>query len=211
MWCTIIWTATEWANFFGQRYHPAAHPAFQKIAQMIYEEQQQSTPRELRENEWHLPLWQDEDNELLSRINYGAVLDLAVNKANNADPFWSKFGNLQEIESVYSMSRFEEFVKQDVATGRCTRVSYLTHHGTRDLIEDILLAVRLSASVPGHWSPFEHCATPADISELSGTPKQFVFDGGGTPYYPDGFCGSYRGWKPYRKFFKNENILEFKK
>lgn len=45
-----------------------------------------------------------------------------------------------------------------VAAGRCARLSYLTHHGKRDVSEDIGLAVKLEAH--GHMSPFEHIATP---------------------------------------------------
>lgn len=43
-----------------------------------------------------------------------------------------------------------------LSTGRCARVSYLTHEGKRDPAADIALHDRLAAS--GHWSPFEHAA-----------------------------------------------------
>lgn len=45
-----------------------------------------------------------------------------------------------------------------IATGRCARVSYLNHDGTRDKFKDIALHDRLLEAQPPHLSPFEHCA-----------------------------------------------------
>lgn len=53
-----------------------------------------------------------------------------------------------------------------ISTGRCARVSYLTHDGRRDITEDIALHDRLAAS--GHWSPFEHVATATTTTNLGG-------------------------------------------
>lgn len=46
-----------------------------------------------------------------------------------------------------------------ISTGRCARVSYLTHFGTRDPDADLQLAIKLKKA--GHMSPFEHVATPS--------------------------------------------------
>lgn len=46
-----------------------------------------------------------------------------------------------------------------ISVARCARVSYLTHEGKATAVrEDIELA--LSLEMNGHWSPFEHQATP---------------------------------------------------
>ena len=47
-----------------------------------------------------------------------------------------------------------------VSAARCARVSYLTQDGRRDVSEDLALYRRLVSAKPGHWSPFEHVATP---------------------------------------------------
>lgn len=47
------------------------------------------------------------------------------------------------------------------SVGRCARVSYLQHDGTRDSARDKALALRLLKN--GHWSPFEHVAAPDAI------------------------------------------------
>ena len=47
-----------------------------------------------------------------------------------------------------------------ISTGRCARVSYLTHEGVRDIAKDVELHDKLcsgpTTGEPGHWSPFEH-------------------------------------------------------
>lgn len=69
-----------------------------------------------------------------------------------------------------------------IATGRCARISYMTHEGDFSPEQDMALHDRLRAAEPGHWSPFEHCATPAR-KNLAGQ-----------------FFANFRGWKSYRAF-----------
>ena len=69
-----------------------------------------------------------------------------------------------------------------VSVGRCARVSYLTHSGTRDVQADIDLHDRLLASK--HFSPFEHVARSG----------KHTGDGGNLGY----------AWTQYRKTLKGE-------
>ncbi|HTD38959.1 MAG TPA: FAD-dependent thymidylate synthase [Candidatus Limnocylindrales bacterium] len=82
----------------------------------------------------------------------------------------------------------EERLKVSVA--RSARVSYLSHAGTRDISKDIELYEKLvGGGANGHWSPFEHVATPlASASEWS---------------------GNFRGWEQYRKRFPQEHASTF--
>ncbi len=73
-----------------------------------------------------------------------------------------------------------------VAVGRCARVSYLTHGGTRDPSADITLHDRLLESA--HLSPFEHPARPMTEAELA----------------ESAWSGNFRGWHPYRKDIPHE-------
>jgi len=81
---------------------------------------------------------------------------------------------------------FFEVLKK-VSVGRCARVSYLTHEGTRDLEKDVELHDKLAATTqsedPGHFSPFEH------VAEALGRPERI---------------GNFVGWRQYRKDFPNE-------
>jgi len=72
-----------------------------------------------------------------------------------------------------------------VAVGRCCRVSYLTHSGTRAPAEDIRLHDDLIRN--GHMSPTEHVAQALDIRNRS---------------------GNFRGWRQYRKTIPNECFPE---
>ena len=82
----------------------------------------------------------------------------------------------------------EERLKISVA--RSARVSYLTHDGSRDHAKDLELYERLvEGGANGHWSPFEHVATPlASAREWS---------------------GNFRGWQQYRKRFAQEHASTF--
>lgn len=86
-------------------------------------------------------------------------------------------------EDIASCNR-EELRRVSVA--RCARVSYLTHDGSRDIQKDLNLFIRLRDN--GHWSPFEHIATP-----LSN---------------PNELHGNFKGWKQYRKIFEKECVKE---
>jgi hypothetical protein len=89
----------------------------------------------------------------------------------------------------------EELMNNDVetlkkiSTGRCARVSYLTHEGKREIEKDIELHDRLcsgpSTGEPGHWSPFEH------VAQALATPER---------------SGNYTGFKQYRKEFETEHF-----
>lgn len=65
---------------------------------------------------------------------------------------------LIQPEELFSLS---DRIK--VSVGRCARVSYLTHEGTRDPAKDIELYERLVAS--GHMSPLEHVARPMRLRQ----------------------------------------------
>lgn len=71
-----------------------------------------------------------------------------------------------------------------ISTGRCARISYLTHHGIHDWSEDIRLHNKLRDD--GHWSPFEHPARPNIVTDPNS----------------GGNFGPW--WAQYRKHFQGE-------
>lgn len=73
-----------------------------------------------------------------------------------------------------------------ISTARCARISYALFKETT-FAQDIELHDRLAAS--GHWSPFEHVATPID-DLLS----------------PVFFPSNFEGWKQYRGIFPLQNV-----
>jgi thymidylate synthase ThyX len=79
----------------------------------------------------------------------------------------------------------DELVK--ISVGRCARVSYLTHAGTRDLAADVTLYERLLES--GHMSPMEHAARPMSAEELGRAE----------------WSGNFQGWIAHRKLIPGES------
>lgn len=147
MWITVVMTATEWQNFFRLRCHPDAEIHFQKIAGMIRDELEASTPVTLEEGEWHLPFIQPDE---IANIN-GYFID--ENGQMKLHPFVPRYIDILPKVSV----------------ARCARVSYLTHEGKRDMEKDLELFDKLvQGSGFGHFSPHEHVAKACSTLVRSG-------------------------------------------
>jgi len=87
-----------------------------------------------------------------------------------------------------------------ISTGRCARVSYLTHDGVRDPNADVALAKdRIQPS--GHMSPFEHVAQALTWSEWDIYAKDMA-DAWIKDRVP---FGNLWGWKQLRKTIENEH------
>lgn len=96
-----------------------------------------------------------------------------------------------------------------VATGRLARVSYLTHDGKRDLIEDIALHDKLIG--PGHWSPFEHVAQAMTREAWMNRMQELIWkcDEAGE-LFDASMIGNFSGWLQYRKTFPPANEMRRK-
>ena len=89
-----------------------------------------------------------------------------------------------------------------VAVSRCARVSYESHTTRRrsTIDEDLALHDRLAAE--GHWSPFEHVATPDYQAESDG--PEFALDYDGWAHAEQ--HGNFVGWRQYRKIRGGEAV-----
>jgi thymidylate synthase ThyX len=63
-WITVVCTATEYPNFFGLRCDSAAQPEIRRAAILALGAYMNSTPRELKQGEWHLPYVLDDERDL---------------------------------------------------------------------------------------------------------------------------------------------------
>lgn len=153
MWITVVMSATEWGNFFRQRCHPDAEIHFQKIAGMIRDSINGSTPVQLNVSEWHLPFFDHDDWTELAAIDDGKRDEMLGGFAIGAS----------------SRAIVDEFSCR-VSTARIARVSYLTHGDTaRDFRKDLALFDRLvNGSGFGHWSPHGHVAQASNEAVRSG-------------------------------------------
>lgn len=135
------------------------------------------------ENFWNLRCHPDAQPEIqLLAIQMREAVDASVPIPLQEGEWHLPLIRPEDREEVASV---EELVK--VAVGRCARVSYLTHAGTRDLGADIALYDRLLES--GHMSPMEHVARPMTQGELNGGE----------------WCGNFQGWCSHRKSIPGED------
>ena len=150
-------TMTDHANLWHQRRHKDAEPHFQRLANLSWEAYHNHMPTYRAPGEWHLPF--------ITAADWADQKHLFQNNFDTRNP-----GALLKV-----------------STGRCARVSYMTHEGKRDLKEDIALHDRLAGSAasgaPMHASPFEHPAMAV---------------GGRTR------IKNFTGWKQYRCLFEYE-------
>lgn len=61
---TVICTATDYDNFFSLRCHPDAQPEIQKLAFMMRDALENSTPKKLQTSEWHIPFIQPDEQHM---------------------------------------------------------------------------------------------------------------------------------------------------
>lgn len=154
MFITVLVSSTNYENWFHLRDHTDAQPEIAFIARAMHQLYDTAQPDVLVEGEWHLPLISfDDEIEVTKERDRGDQFELPI---------------------------AERLCK--ISTGRCARVTHLTHDGKRDLGADVGLHDRLADS--GHWSPFEHVAQAL-----------------ATPTWSGNFCG----WKQYRKTFATEH------
>lgn len=177
MYHTVICTATDWSNFFALRCHPDAQPEIRKISLMMKQIYDASVPKFINYNEWHLPLIQSNE-----KVDYTQIAQ-SIKEDN--------LGNISfDIETA-----------KQISTGRCARISYLTHDGKRDLKADIELYANLSED--GHQSPAEHVARPLSKEEIA----QYRTD-----HEPNKipYVGNFKGWFQFRKEIPFEHDFSLK-
>ena len=136
----------------------AAEIHIQALAEAMWDEYNQSKPKQLNAGEWHIPFGDTfDENELTKILNriypiQPASLNWQINQIND--------------------------LKIKIATARCARLSYMTFEGKIDYEKDIALHDQLLAS--HHMSPFEHCARA--MTDL----EYYSFIKGEVPTYHDG-------------------------
>ena len=199
---TSNWTEEKWQSINTSQ----AEIHIQALAEAMWDARNESTPRQLKSGEWHLPF--------SDKINDG---ELAQVISPNEALIYSNI-SLQELRLKVCVSRY-------------ARLSYMTFDGEIDYEKDIQLHDRLLADK--HMSPFEHCARAmSDLEYFSfikgrypsledstgiinyecypkvGAEMQHIMGFEGVnPKNPDiyGWCNNFRGFIPYRYLIENNN------
>jgi thymidylate synthase ThyX len=160
------------------------------LAEAMWDAYNESTPKELKAGEWHIPFGDD------------IILDKP-----------GKDG------TVFRTSIPQVPLEVLIATARAARTSYTVIQSTEEKLQndepislsqyekDIILHDRLAKS--GHWSCFEHCAKAMNGGEYHLNRKVIDVTKHNTPIPFDGlengWLGNFRGFIQYRKMFENEN------
>lgn len=178
MWHKVICTATDYENFFALRNHPDVEIHMQELAKLMLLAYNASTPKELKDGEWHIPYGDDIDNVKLALLCSDSNYKYNLNEA-----------------------------KVMIATSRCAGVSY-TVIGEDGEVENYekLIKRHDNLSKSGHWSPFEHCAMAmGDTNENLYEDWGRIIKSGNGHKVEYGWCGNFKGFIQYRKMFTNEN------
>ena len=124
----------------------------QALAEAMWDIYNESTPKLLEPNQWHIP--------------FGDKISLEA------------FTNLRRNNLISSEDTFQD-IKTKISVARCARLSYMTFDGKIDYEKDIKLHDDLLKSK--HFSPFEHVAKAPTAKELSGINGGFThLDKGGS-------------------------------
>lgn len=185
---TSNWSEEKWLSINkGQ-----AEIHIMALAEAMWDAKKESTPKELKAGEWHIPF-----DEKIEGMTFFTKTTDAIEGATltwipipGVDPGAKEWRDLQKVK---------------VSTAMCARTSYTIvgkEDKQRSYEADLELHDRLAES--GHWSPFEHCARVMDDMERN----YYYTSTGPTPdKFNSAVLGNFRGFIQYRKMFENENIL----
>lgn len=142
-WVTQIVTATDWDNFDALRIHPDARAEMCKIATMMRDARNASTPLSLKAGEWHLPFV-------------------------GADDYWSVFGG---VDPWAKSTEEGDRMLWMTSAARIARVSIVKHGESRHVKDELSKAEKLMGN--GHMSPFDHPAQCLPTNERVGNLRGF--------------------------------------
>lgn len=197
MWHTAIITSTEWSNFYGLRCPEGDEPDIEFPAQLEMQKIAIMMRNEMRES-------------VPQRLGNGEwhrpLVDINV-----------------DGDAIYKQMKFDTDEQYSLALNqlsarRVARVSFDKHNESEPIADSIEKAEQLVTG--GHWSPFEHIATPLTYGHFSQYPGKVLVPVdeinramlSGDPGYDslreirpaNCWAGNLRGWFSFRKEFVGE-------
>lgn len=151
MYHRVIVSGTCFENYFALRFHNDAEIHISKLAEQMLIEYNASSPKKLREGEWHIP--------------FGDVFDEKKLAAMLVPPA------MMSVDDGIRWNNELTDIKKKIAVARCARISYQNFEGKDDYAADIKLCDRLFGQNPKHLSPTEHVASAMSNSDSSGNFK----------------------------------------
>ena len=163
----------------------------QAIAELMWDAYNESTPKQLKTGEWHIP--------------YGDNID----DGSLREWFWLEYKNADPAYGEYEREKIR------IATARAARLSYTTlgDNPKIDYKADIKLHDRLLEQK--HMSPFEHCTKAMSDEEYASYVKGKLMVDSDDGYYTiegpsmdekleGGWCRNFKGFIQYRHLIENQ-------
>jgi thymidylate synthase ThyX len=155
------------------------------LAEKIYDAMNESTPKQLKPGEWHIPFYEQMDETKLF------VLADQINKKEQTDLCQDPILN-------------KEFTAIKVSIAMAARTSYTLIGDEKELDYEKLnsLYEKLLNQYPPHSSPFEHCCQCLTEEEYNSSFKTVGFKYG-KAITEKGWVNNYHGFKSYRSIIEN--------
>lgn len=193
----------------------------QALAEAMWDAMNESTPKELKAGEYHIPFGDKVTIKDLENLQYelsdipNVAYDLST---DGIRLITGKKGALAFNNAMMKHFGIDPFQKLrlKIATARCARLSYMTFDGEIDYEKDLKLHDTLLES--HHMSPFEHCARAMsdeeyesfrkgkhEVTLMDNTENQYWFieDDSGEK----GWCDNFKGFIPYRYLIENKQEI----
>lgn len=169
--------------------HSQAEIHIQALAEAMWDARNESTPKQLEEGQWHLPFNDKLTNSQLEELQYklSTFPEGMYNIGTDEFPIYgNKKTHILVNNAIQTSVGIDPFInlKLKINVARAARLSYNNHDGEIDYQKDIELHDRLLKSK--HASPMEHCAQCQNN---------------------DKWYANFKGWKSYRKFLEEDNLL----
>lgn len=154
----------------------------QALAEAMWDARNESTPKQLKPGEWHIPFGDQMDPSMLHFLSYDGDHQTE-----------------EELKKAIISNKLK------IAVARCARLSYMTFDGEINYEKDIALHDQLLASK--HASPFEHVARCMTNNEFNQFVKGWREEDKGFDWLKKeslGWCNNLRGFIPYRYIIENK-------
>ena len=168
-----------WAKFNNS----GAEIHIQTLAEAIYDVMNESTPKQLKAGEWHIPFENNLDVDKVAELYYEVI---------NNDKDYDHISSIEET-------------KVKISTAMAARVSYTVVGDEKeiDYQKQLELHDRLISQDPPHSSPLEHCNRAMTDEEYDSFIKGSVDIGFNIPKEAQGWCNNIKGFIPYRYMIDN--------
>lgn len=164
-------------------------------AEAILDARNESTPKQLKAGEWHIPFGDGIDTFENSEELAALMLPGLKDKDSN-------------VENLLNN------IKVKIATARCARVSYTVVGEEKEITLTQLVKIHDEKLLPsGHMSPFEHCARAMSLDEFNSNvlghaqyDNQDGIEIWDVTNSSKGWSGNFRGFIQYRKMLPGEAV-----